>query len=224
MTKKILLLGSLALTTFFSSKLYAAEFPVQARLFVGVTSVDPKNVNEVTEAQGLQKIDKSTQLGLEITYPVLSHLNVGVRYSKRIVSLDENPSNEATDYIQQVNQDALLLVARAPFVKSDTFLADAFVGVGGTNTTFKVKTASQDGELTASAGDGWAASPYAAAGLSAAVGYKQFFFVVEAGYEYNKASSFKRSGNVDSRIDTLDMSGGYVTIGLLFDGVKGFTK
>lgn len=208
----------------FTTPVFAAEFPVQARLFAGVNFVDPKNVNETTEPQGLQKIDKSNQIGVEITYPVASYLNIGIRYSKRIVSLDENPSNEATDYYVKVDQDALLLMARAPFAKTETFKADVFAGVGGTNSTLKIKTASQDGELTSSAGEGWAQSPYAAAGLSAAVGYKQFFFVMEAGYEYNKVSSFKRSGTVSSAIDTMDLSGGYFTIGFLLDGIPGTTR
>ena len=208
----------------FTSSAFAAEFPVQARLFAGVNFVDPQNVNETTTAQGLQKIDKSNQFGVEITYPVASYLNVGVRYSKRIISLDENPSTEATDYSVKVDQDALLLVARAPFAKTETFKADVFVGVGGTNSTLKIKTASQDGELTSSAGEGWAQSPYAAAGLSAAVGYKQFFFVIEAGYEYNKVSSFKRSGTVSSSIDTMDLSGGYASVGFLLDGIPGTTR
>ena len=212
----VLLVGAALLLSHTAS---AKEFPAQARLFVGVTSVNPTNVNETTETQGLQKIDKSTQLGVEITYPVTSYLNLGIRYSKRIISLDENPSNEATDYYVKADQDALLLLARTTFAKSDTFRADVFAGVGGTNSTLKIKTASQDGELTSSAGEGWANSPYAAAGISAAVGYKQFFLVFEGGYEYNKVSSFKRSGTASSAIDTMDLSGAYFTIGLMFDGI-----
>lgn len=217
----ILIVGATLLLSHTAS---AKEFPAQARLFVGVTSVDPTNVNETTEAQGLQKIDKSTQLGVEITYPLMSYLNVGIRYSKRIISLDENPSNEATDYYVKADQDALLLLARVPFAKSDTFRADVFAGVGGTNSTLKIKTASQDGELTSSAGEGWANSPYAAAGISAAVGFKQFFLVIEGGYEYNKVSSFKRSGTASSAIDAMDLSGGYVTIGLMFDGITASSR
>lgn len=202
----------------------AKEFPVQARFFTGLTSADPKDVNEVTEAQGLQKIESVGQLGFEATYPVLQYLDAGIRYSKRLADKDEQPSNSATEYNAKVDQDVVVLVARVPLMKSDIVRLDCFAGVGGSNTTLKLKTATLDGEFTRRASGDWFASPYAAAGASVAVGYKRFFLVVEAGYESNKVDSFKTSGTVGGDIETLDLSGSYITVGLLIDGLTGTSK
>lgn len=202
----------------------AKDIPVQGRFFAGTTGVDPKNVNETIEAQGLKKMDGATQLGLEITYPLLKYLDLGVRYTKRLVNSDEQPSDPATDYSANVNQDSVLLVARVPFVKSEFVRMDAFAGVGGSNTTFRIKTASQDGDLTRQEVAGWFATPYAAYGGSIAIGFKQVYLVFEGGFETNKVESFARSGSVSSNIDTLDFTGSYFTVGLMFDGIPGSIK
>ncbi|MNT43520.1 hypothetical protein D3C72_1799970 [compost metagenome] len=121
----------------------------------------------------------------------------------------------------KLDQDAFMLIARVPFVKTDIYRIDAFAGVGGTNTKLNVKTSSQDGEFTKSVGESWYASPYAAAGASVSVGYKFFYVVFEGGIESNKVKDLKSSGTVNSSIDTLDLSGSYFSLGLMFDGVPG---
>lgn len=220
---RICLLAGLTLSL-YSQISFARDIPVQARLTAGMITVSPTNANEGLDAQGLKKLDKITQLGLEITYPVARYLDVGARYTKRLGDTEENPADPNTDYSSKLDQDSIMLMARVPFLKSDVFRVDAFAGVGGSNTTLKIKSASQDGELTSRAADGWFDSPYAAAGISAAIGYKQFYLVFEGGYESNKVSSFKRSGSVNNSIDTLDLSGGYFTVGLMFDGIPGSVK
>ncbi|WP_347358002.1 hypothetical protein [Bdellovibrio sp.] len=218
--KYSLAISVLSLFVLQSQSAFAKEIPVQARLFAGMTTVKPDNVNETIEAQGLKKMDGISQLGVEITYPVMKYLDVGARYAKKMASSGEELVVAADDYQARLDQDAFLLIARVPLKKSDFIRVDIFGGVGGTNTSFKVKTASLDGELKKSVGDEWYASPYAAAGASLAFGYKKFYLVLEAGYEYNKIDGFKSSGNPGS-IDTLDLSGGYFTLGLMFDGVPG---
>ncbi|MEK2644962.1 hypothetical protein [Bdellovibrio sp. BCCA] len=204
-----------------SSFAFAKEIPVQGRLFAGVSSINPTNVNDTIEAQGLKKLDNYTRLGIEITYPLHRYLDVGIRYTKRLASVEENPESSSTDYSAKVDQDSMLVLARVPIVKSDLIHFDVFAGVGGSNTTLKVKTASQDGEFTRRAGGDWLATPYASAGASFAIGYKQVYLVFEGGYETNKVDGFKRTGSASTSIDTLDLSGSYVSIGLIFDGVPG---
>lgn len=217
----LLTIVSLIIPTQFAQ---AKEFPVNARFFVGGTPVAPKDLNDSVEPQGIKKIDLVTTYGLEATYPVLSMVDVGVRYTKKMVNNEEDPIDLNTEYSTKIDQDAVLLLARVPFVKTGILRVDAFAGVGGTNTTVKVKTASQDGELTKKAGTGWFAAPYAAAGVSAAAGYKNIYFVVEGGFESNKVDSFDRSGTVSASIKDLDLSGTYFTIGLMIDGLPGSTK
>ncbi|WP_374028904.1 hypothetical protein [Bdellovibrio bacteriovorus] len=221
--------GSVGLTALVSvlfsfNVSHAKEFPVQARLFAGNSKVDPKNVNEVIEAQGLKKIDSVSRYGVEITYPAMKYLDVGVRYTKILGDVEENPASSATDYSAKVDQDALLLLARVPLYRNDVVRFDGFAGVGGTNTKLKVRTASQDGEFTKSAGEGWAASPYTAVGGSLSIGYKKFYFVVEGGIENNKVDGFDRSGSASASIDTLDLSGSYFSVGIMFNGISGSIK
>lgn len=205
----------------YPSAVFAKDIPVQARLFLGMVAAEPTNTNETLEAQGLDKLKNTSQLGLEITYPLFKYLDVGARYTKILASSEENPANPSTEFNSMVDQDTILLIARVPFLKTDIFRMDAFVGVGGSNTTFRMKTAFQNGELSSKGPEGWFGSPYAAAGVSAGIGYKNFYLVFESGYAMNKVANFKRSGNISGALDTLDLSGSYFTLGLMFDGVPG---
>lgn len=203
---------------------FAKEFPVQARLFLGSTGVSPDNVNQIIELQGLKEIDRVNKYGLEITYPVMSYLDVGIRYTKIFGNFDEKTSDPSTPYEAKLDQDTVLLVARVPLLKNDFLRVDAFGGFGGSNTSLKIKTGGQDGELSKKASTGWFASPYSAVGASLSVGFKWVYVVFEGGVDTNKVDSFSRSGSVSSSINTLDLSGSYFTLGLMFDKIPGFTK
>lgn len=224
MRMNLVLLSISSLILLQSNLAQAKEILVQARLFVGSTSINPDNLNDSLEADGLEKMDGITHLGVEITYPVLKYLDVGARYTKKYTDSEENPANPATNFTAELSQDNYLLIARVPVVRSDSFRFDVFAGVGGTNTNVKLKTISQNGELTKGIGNSWYSSPYAAAGVSVGMGFKKVYVVVEGGYEHNKVDGFKRSGNPNANIDDLDLSGGYFTIGLMFDGIPGTTK
>ncbi|UYL09245.1 hypothetical protein B9G69_001485 [Bdellovibrio sp. SKB1291214] len=197
------------------------QLPVNGRLFIGSTNVSPTELNTSLESQSMKKVDSITQYGVEIVYPAFQYLDVGVRYAKRTLNNDENPANAATDYTAKIDQDTFMFLARVPFYKSDVLRLDAFAGAGGSNTTYTIKSATEDGSLTKKANSGWFATPYAAAGASLAVGYKWIYFIMEGGIESNKPESFDRSGSVSSNINQIDLSGGYLTIGILFTGVPG---
>lgn len=200
------------------------EFPAQARLFIGSTSADPDNLNQEMTAQGLRKFSSIGKYGVEITYPALKSLYLGFNYNKRYLSQDEVDSSTSTKYEGVINQDSILLLARVPLYKTNYIIADVFAGVGGSNTTFTMKSAAQDGELNRREGGDWFASPIAAVGGSIAFGFNNIYFVIEAGVESNKVESFKRSGNLNNNIQSIDLSGNYVTIGILFDGIKATSK
>lgn len=202
----------------------AKEFPVQARFFLGSTGVDPQNVNQTIEPLGLKKMETHNQIGLEVTYPIVNFLEVGLRYSKKFASSDEKDTDLMTDYSAKVDQDAVLLLARVPVVKTDIFRADVFAGFGGTNTTFKLTTAGQNGELKKSAAEGWFSTPYTAAGASVGLGYKKIYLFAEGGVETNKVDGFERSGSINGSLSTVDLSGSYFMIGLMIDGIPGSFK
>lgn len=202
---------------------FPSEFPAQARLFLGSTAAKPDNLNQEMTAQGLKTFDSIGKYGVEITYPVIKWLNVGMSYSKRYLAQYEI-NDAATDYEGVINQDSVLLLARASLYKVSYFLVDAFAGVGGSNTTFNIRSATQNGELTRREGKDWLATPIMAAGVSAGVGYKSFYFYVEAGMETNKVDGFQRTGTINNNIQTIDLSGSYFSVGILFDGIKAHTK
>lgn len=221
MLKSAFVFASFVAFLFTANSATAKEIPVQGRLFIGQLGIDPKNTNETLEAEGLKKFDSINRMGIDITYPLYKYLDVGMRYTKRLGEVEENPASSATDYKARIDQDSIMFLARVPFYQTDIIKLDAFAGVGGSNTTMTVKTGSIDGEYTRKESNDWVATPIAAAGASFAIGYKQFYLVIEGGIETNKVDSLKRSGTTSASIDTLDLSGSYFSVGLMFDGVPG---
>ena len=189
----------------------------QGRLFIGSTKVDPKDLNTDLEAENLKSLDAITQYGVEITFPVTSFLNTGLRYTKKATFADEKDSSSSTNFESKISQEAMLAVARLLVKKTDSAYFDTFIAVGGTNTDFKINSATQDGELDKK--NSFFANPIYTAGASVAVGFKKVYFVIETGYEYNLIDKLKSSGTVNNNVDKIDLSGGYVTVGLMFDGI-----
>ncbi len=189
----------------------------QGRIFVGSTKVDPKDLNTELEAESLKSLDAITQYGVEITFPVTSFLNTGLRYTIKATFADEKDSSSSTNFESKISQEAMLAVARLLVKKTDSTYFDTFIAVGGTNTNFKINSATQDGELDKK--NNFFANPIYTAGASVAVGFKKVYFVIETGYEYNLIDKLKSSGTVNNNVDKINLSGGYVTVGLMFDGI-----
>jgi hypothetical protein len=203
---------------------WAGQFPAQARLFAGVLSAKPSEVNQEMALQGLKEFNSIPQYGVEITYPAAKYFDAGIRYQKRYLKNEEVNPTPNSGYNALLDQDTILLIARIPFLKTENVRLDVFGGVGGSNTTFKIKSATQDGELSRRESNDWLASLNTAVGGSVAIGAKNFYLVFEAGVESNKVDSFKRSGNINTNIQKVDLSGGYFTVGLMFDGITATTK
>ena len=189
----------------------------QGRLFIGSTKIDPKDLNSELESENLKSLDAITQYGVEITFPVTNFLNTGLRYTKKATFADEKDSSSTTNFESKISQEAMLAVARLLVKKTDSAYFDTFIAVGGTNTDFKINSATQDGELDKK--NSFFANPVYSAGASVAVGFKKVYFVIETGYEYNLVDKLKSSGTVNSNVDKINLSGGYVTVGLMFDGI-----
>lgn len=203
---------------------FAAEFPAQARLFLGSTNANPTDLNQEMTTLGLTDFKSIGKYGAEITYPLARFLDVGMRYEKRSLANKELTPTANADYRALLNQDAVLLLARVPFWKNDFVRLDVFGGVGGTNTTLNIRSATQSGELTRRESKDWFASLYTSVGGSVAIGYKSVYFFIEGGVESNKVDTLKRSENFTSSIQTLQLSGGYASVGLMFDGIKARSK
>lgn len=209
-----------ALSLFCSASAFAdnGSFRAQARLFFGFSFADPAEVNTMMQSQGLQKFDKIGNPGVEITYPVASFLDVGLRYAFKFNTMFQDPNNISSNY-GGIKQHAILLVARVPIIRSSNFKLDVFAGAGGTNSTFELKTPGFDGKFTKSATDDWFASPYFAAGASTGVGMKDFFLFAEVGLERNNVTKLTPSGTVPGSLSAIALSGPYAMVGILFDGI-----
>lgn len=201
----------------FAQTTQAESSTGQGRLFIGSTKVDPKDLNSELESENLKSLDAITQYGVEITFPVTNFLNTGLRYTKKATFADEKDSSSTTNFESKISQEAMLAVARLLVKKTDSAYFDTFIAVGGTNTDFKINSATQDGELDKK--NSFFANPIYTAGVSVAVGFKKVYFVIETGYEYNLVDKLKSSGTVNSNVDKINLSGGYVTVGLMFDGI-----
>lgn len=218
-----ILLAALVMAIFPRSA-FAAEVPVEARLFAGATLIEPTALNTEMTAQNLKTFETLNQYGVEMTYAALKYFNFGLRYSRRMVEQDERVTDVATEYFGRLNQDAVLALARISFLKTTFLRLDVFGGAGGSNTTFKIKTATQDGELKRRNDSDWFATPVYAYGASIGVGYKQVFLAVEAGVETNKVDNFKREGTVSTNVQPMDLGGNYVLLALIIDGIPGKFK
>lgn len=217
--KHLSLVFTLTVFSLAPSLATAKDFPVQARLFAGTSTADPKDLNEELRAQSLDEMTKINFLGVEATYVAARFLNVGFRYTKRLIDVDEVGSGFGTDYSARLDQDSVMAIARLPVIRTKFFFIDAFGGYGGTNTTFKIKSATQDGELSKREADDWFARPVLAYGGSFGIGYDKFFIAGEVGMENNKVDGFKRSGTVNNNVEVIDLSGSYFMISLIFNGV-----
>ena len=209
------LIPIVSLIIFSTCKAVAAEKAGQARLFFGSTQVKPSNLNTELTAQGIKNVDLNNQAGVEITFPTNDYLNLGLRYTKRLISQDDSVTT--TDYKAEINQDVAALVARYAFLKTDMVRLDAVIGVGGSNTTYTLKTATQDGGLSKTGSP--FATLYSTAGVSLALGKGKFYFVLEGGLDSQKADKLDRSGTINNNVNEIDLSGAYFNIGLMFDGI-----
>ncbi|NUN05864.1 MAG: hypothetical protein HUU57_08880 [Bdellovibrio sp.] len=187
----------------------------QGRLFLGSAKPSPTELNTELTAQGIKNIDLNNQYGIEITFPTFQYLSLGLRYTHHVTSQE---GSLVQAYKAEISQDGLMGVARVPLFKSDIVHFDIFAAGGVNKTTYTEKSATQDGFLESSA------SPTFAAGASVAVGYQKYFLFLEGGFESNKVESLTRSGTVTTNVNTIDLSGSYVLLGVMFDGIPVFSK
>lgn len=183
------------------------------RLLGGASAIKPKDVNESFEAQHLQKVSASLLLGGELGY-TLGGFGAGIRYINNQVSRTEEPAIPYTTYSGAISQDLFLAMVHIPIVRKEYFHLGLAGGYGGASTRLKVKSSTQRGEINSKLFD----SGVSMGGAVIAVGYKFFFVEIEGGFMGNKATRFTKSGTISSEIETVDMSGTYATLNLVFYG------
>lgn len=205
------------LLSFAAESQAAITFSAQGRVFAGATAADPTDLNTQLSGQGIKPMSAISHYGAEVAYPLLNVFEVGLRYSKKLLKQEESSSSLATDYYAQLDQDSLQLVGRIPVLKTSILRLDGFGGIGGSNTTLKLKSAGVEGEWSRKDNSGWVAAPISSYGGSLAIGWKPFYVVIEAGVESNKIKGLVKSGSV-STLDAIDLSGSFVNVGILING------
>jgi hypothetical protein len=207
----------LALIIFSSPAALATGFIGEGRLYGGVLNANPTNFNTEMAAEGMNDIKSLIKYGVEISYPLASFLKPGLRYEHLTASSSQIQSTSSS-FSNSIAQESLQLVARVPIITGSIFRFDVFGAVGGSNTTIDLNSPTQNGSLTRLIKDGSFSSPRTTFGGSVAAGWKGFYLVAEYGLDSNKPDGFTRSSGVNNNIQNLDLSGSYVTIGLLLDG------
>lgn len=195
-----------------------APFPI-GRLYVGRTSVDPKALNTEMTADGLGNYSGISKAGIEVTFPLLKVLGLGLRFEKQYESIAAlTPASSTTTFSGSISQDIAQAVARISIVNTNIFRVDAIGAYGGSNTVINVHSLSQTGKMNHTGMDKWSNAIVSSVGASIGAGFKGYYFYVEGGQSINKVKKFDRTGNLNANVDELDLSGPYINVGLIFDG------
>ncbi len=218
-------IGTILSLALISIPALAEQKLVQGRVFGGTVSVKPTELNTLLTSENLKNVDSLLKVGAEITFPLLGdRLNVGLRYQRQGADIGQVGTGLAAQYPATLVQDVAMGVVRVPLLKSGFFMIDVFAGLGGSNTTFKIESGTQNGELSRKVTGDWFASPFYAYGASVAVGYNNIYLALEAGLDNNEIKDFDRSGTVSNNLQSMNLGGSYAVVSLVFDGTPVFSK
>lgn len=192
----------------------AEQFPAKGRLLIGSISGNPSELNTEMTTQGINKFETITKAGVDITYAATSFMDLGLRY-EHVMQKNLEATQTNSNFNANLTQDAVMGVARFPLMKSEFTRFDVFGAAGVGNTNFSILNASQDGQLTTNGYKTFCGE----VGASVGIGYKNVFFLIEGGYESNKVGSLETANNINGNVKSIDMSGSYLMIGLMFDGI-----
>jgi hypothetical protein len=215
MSKK---LGLTVLMLFMAQASLADSLIAKIRVFAASTTANPKELNDDLAAQNMKDLKSLTKHGVDLSHQINSRWDLGLRYERTGQRSLEITPTPGQNHQATLIQEAIYGVARVNFTKHDNFRADAFVGAGAASTKLNVVSPSQDGYLFT---DGYK-NFVAKTGASVGVGLTEVFLFLEGGYDFNSVSSgLDRDGNMNGNVGTLDLSGPYVSVGILFEGITG---
>lgn len=223
MNKLILL--SLMLLPFQTQAKSSGKDPAKFLIFGQHNSIEPETANTYLEGQGVDKFTGILSYGAEVDYPIASKLDLGfrVRIAYQRENQTETPAITTEPDKASLRQNVGYLVTRINAIESKAVRLDAVAGVGWALTQLKTKISGVDGSYERGWGgtDGSLVTFY---GASIGFGWGGIYLVGEAGLENNKPGNLKRTGNASTTIESLDLSGAYINVGLLFNGKPSFIK
>jgi hypothetical protein len=198
----------------------STRFPAKARVFVSATQVDVPEFNSLLASEGFSAVDLIPSVGVEITRPFGNWFEAGLRYNMRFLTrgVEGLNVNDSTS-IAALRQDSVQGVARLTVLRTRMLRADFVAGLGGNNTRFELRNTAQDGKLTRANLADFFATPMACYGASVGIGAKGVYLTAEAGYEHNRIPDLVQTGAIGSSISVLNLSGPYVIVSAMFDGI-----
>lgn len=203
----------------------AATFQARARLLVSATQIEVPELNSLLQSLGFQSANVLPSVGVEITQPMGKWFEAGLRYQLRFLTRGiQGLATNDQSALAALRQDSIQAVARVSVLKRKFLRADLVAGFGGNNTRFELRNTNQDGELSRTDLGDFVATPVASVGASLGFGVKKIYVTTEVGFERNRIPDLLKTGAITSSISTIDISGPYAMVALMFDGVTASSR
>lgn len=190
----------------------------ELRLFLSNNSYtdDNSSLNNLGTTDNIEKMKSFAGFGLEADAKLNSWFKVGTRFKGIFNSV--YPPGSTASYIQ-LSQYSAGLLGRVPLVDSNTVLVDIFAELGASNNKIEVKTsASGSAEFTKDS------VFFQRVGASVGLGWPSFKIFAEAGQEFHKIESLNKSGSLVNTVNSVDLSGPYISAGLIISGMPSWIK
>ncbi|WP_409478686.1 hypothetical protein [Pseudobdellovibrio sp. HCB154] len=208
---------------FMNIPAHAKEFNLkwsEVRFFLSDTTFANKdeNLGALMQAEQIEELKKVTGFGLEVDAELSSWFKAGTKIKGVF-----NGSNKkeapfpATEYLS-VQQYSAGLTGRVMLVNKENFFFDVFGELGLSNNTVELRTTMGNAK--------WDKNShfYQRAGASTGFGGSSFKMFVEGGYENFKLDNLKHEGAIGQNINEIDLSGPYVSVGLIISGLPSWIK
>ena len=189
---------------------------VQGRLSYGRLFASPETLNSEMTSLGQTKFGNIDRFQIEITYPVLQSLDLGVRFDKNFAKSSSTTVPSYRDNTS-LDQTGLQLLMRVPLLKKEYIRFDIFGSYGGSNTSIEIKSNNKSVKLEKSGAFNWSGTEYSSYGATLGLGLKGYYLYAEGGVLNSKVDSFEKSGELTTNVNSLDLSGKYVVFGVIFD-------
>lgn len=192
----------------------------EVRFFLSDTTFANKdeNLGALMQADQIEELKTVTGFGLEVDAELSSWFKAGTKIKGVFDGSNKKEAPfPATEYLS-VQQYAAGLTGRVMLVNKEKFFFDVFGELGLSNNTVELRTTAGNAK--------WDKDMhfYQRAGASMGIGGSAFKMFVEGGYENFKLDHLKYEGTTGQNIDEIDLSGSYVSVGLIVSGLPSWIK
>ncbi|AZZ35295.1 hypothetical protein CIK05_00240 [Bdellovibrio sp. qaytius] len=208
---------------FLNIPVYAKDLNLkwsEIRFFLSDTKFANKdeNLGALMMPDQIEEMKGITGFGLEVDAELNSWFKAGTKVKGVF-----NGSNKkeaafpATEYIS-VQQYSAGLTGRVMLVNKDNIFLDMFGELGLSNNSVELKTSGGTAK--------WEKNShfYQRAGASMGLGGSLLKMYVEGGYENFKMKNPNYEGTIGQNINEIDLSGSYVSVGLVISGIPSWIK